>query len=123
MDRTEIKWVEAGTLDDLWEGEMMDVEVDGEEVLLVHLPDTKIVAYQGICPHAQYSLVYGELDEETWTLTCNAHHWQFDIGSGEGVNPTGCKLYRYEVRVDEDEKIHVGYPEGDEQRYNRGGEE
>ncbi|MBX6762988.1 MAG: Rieske 2Fe-2S domain-containing protein [Rubrobacteraceae bacterium] len=119
-----LKWVEVATLDDLWEGEMMDVEVDGEEVLLVHLPGGRVVAYQGICPHQEYSLVEGELDEETNVLTCAAHEWQFDVRNGEGVNPIGCRLYQYEVKVDEDETIHVGYPESDrEHRYNRCREE
>lgn len=118
-----LKWVEVAMLDDLWEGEILDVEVDGEEVLLIHLPGEQIVAYQGICPHQETSLVDGEYDEETEVLTCGAHHWQFDVKGGEGVNPTGCNLYRYEVKVDDDEKIHVGYPEGDEQRYNRCREE
>lgn len=35
----EIQWVTAATTDDLWEGYDLDVEVEGEQVLLVHVMD------------------------------------------------------------------------------------
>jgi toluene monooxygenase system ferredoxin subunit len=113
-----ITWVEVGTLDDVWEGEMLEVEADGKPVLLMHFPGQVIVAYQGLCPHQEYSLAEGDVDEETAIVTCPAHSWQFDLRDGKGVNPSGCSLYRYETRID-GEAIFVGYPDGDDQRYNR----
>lgn len=118
MSNATLKWVAVATLDDLWEGEMLDVEVDGEAVLLVHRPGRKILAYQGKCPHQEYPLVEGNLDEETEVLTCSGHHWQFSIQTGQVVNPTKGTLYHYEVKV-EGETISVGYPEDTVQRYNR----
>lgn len=117
-NKATLKWVEVATLDNLWEGEMLQVEVNGEAVLLVHRPGRKILAYQGLCPHQAYPLAEGELDEETEILTCSGHLWQFNIQTGQGVNPTGCTLYRYEVKV-EGETISVGYPEDTVQHYNR----
>ena len=32
-----LKWVKVATLDDLWEGDFLDLEVEGEEVVLAHL--------------------------------------------------------------------------------------
>jgi toluene monooxygenase system ferredoxin subunit len=122
MSRGVLNWIAVATLDDLWEGEMLEIEVDREKVLLAHLPGGDIVAYQGICPHQEYPLVDGELDEETEVLTCSGHHWQFDIRTGQGVNPAECTLYRYKVKV-EGTTIFVGYAEGDMQRYNRCREE
>ena len=122
MSETTLKWIDVATLDDLWEGEMLAVEVDGETVLLAHLPGNTIVAYQGICPHQEYALSEGLLEEDTATLTCSGHHWQFDIRTGQGINPVGCNLYRYAVKV-EGETIFVGYPLGDTRRYNRCREE
>jgi toluene monooxygenase system ferredoxin subunit len=113
-----ITWVEVGTLDDIWEGELLEVDADGRPVLLMHLPGAVIVAYQGLCPHQEYSLADGDLDEDSMVVTCAAHAWQFDLRDGRGVNPSGCTLYRYETRV-QDGAILVGYPDGDEQRYNR----
>lgn len=118
MSKATLNWVEVATLDDLWEGEMLEVEANGKAILLAHLSGGKIVAYQGVCPHQEYPLTEGELDEETEVLTCAGHHWQFNIRTGQGVNPATCTLYRYEVKV-EGETISVGYPEDDAQRYNR----
>lgn len=110
------RWFPATSLDELWEGEMLEVEVEGEAVLLIHLPGGKIVAYQGICPHQYFPLADGELKDGT--LTCSAHRWQFDAATGLGVNPRGCRLYRYEVKLEGDQ-VFVGFPEEDEQRYYR----
>jgi toluene monooxygenase system ferredoxin subunit len=111
-----IRWFPVLTLDDLWEGEMVDVEVEGEEVLLTHLPGGQIAAYQGICPHQEISLADGELKDGI--LTCSAHRWEFDAATGNGINPKTCRLYRYEVKV-EGEQVYVGFPEGEGRRYNR----
>lgn len=111
-----LTWVEVGTLDDLWEGEMMCLEVEGEQVLLVHLAEGHISAFQGICPHQETSLGDGYLEEEV--LVCSAHLWEFNARTGAGVNPSGAQLYRYEVKV-EGETIHVGVPAGSGRRYCR----
>ena len=33
---SELNWVKATTLDDLWEGDFIDVEVEGEVVIILH---------------------------------------------------------------------------------------
>ena len=43
-------------------------------------------------------------------LTCPAHLWEFDVETGEGVNPTGCHLTTYPVKV-EGEQIFVALPD------------
>lgn len=111
-----LRWVEVATLDDLWEGEMLEIEVEGERVLLVHLPGGEVRAYQGVCPHQERRLVDGELDGDI--LVCDGHGWEFDLRSGEGVNPKGCRLYTYEVRR-EGGSVLVGVPTDGSRRYNR----
>ncbi|GEL19438.1 Rieske 2Fe-2S domain-containing protein [Pseudonocardia asaccharolytica] len=114
----QIRWVEAATLDELWQGEILDVELEGEPVLLVHLLDGAIRAYQGICPHQEVLLADGKWDEETNVLLCGGHHWEFDLTSGSGINPSGCRLYRYPVRTD-GAAVRVGLPQDGERHYNR----
>jgi toluene monooxygenase system ferredoxin subunit len=91
-------WIPVATLDDLWEGEMIDVQVGDEFILLVHLAGGSIRAYQGRCPHQRTTLADGKLEGRI--LTCSAHSWQFDLSTGEGVNPRSCQLHRYEVKIE-----------------------
>jgi toluene monooxygenase system ferredoxin subunit len=121
-DSATLVWREVAMLDDVWEGETLEVEVDGQPVLVVHLNGGDIVAYQGVCPHQQIPLESGEIDEGAEKLTCSAHAWEFDLRDGTGINPTGCNLYRYHTRRDAD-TILVGYPEGDHNRHNQSKED
>jgi toluene monooxygenase system ferredoxin subunit len=102
-----LEWIAVATLDNLWEGEMIDVRVGDELILLVHLPGSEIRAYQGHCPHQKTALADGKLEGRI--LTCAAHLWQFDVSTGEGVNPRSCRLERYDVKI-EDAAICVRIP-------------
>jgi toluene monooxygenase system ferredoxin subunit len=97
-------WHEVATLDDLWEGDLLEVSVAGDAVLLAHLPGGVVRAYQGECPHSRYPLASGELDGDV--LTCAGHGWEFDLRTGRGVNPGNCRLRQFPVRV-EGEQISV----------------
>jgi toluene monooxygenase system ferredoxin subunit len=97
-------YVELVEADALWDGEMESFDVGDAEVLVVKV-DGQIRAYDGICPHQSQSLVEGELD--SGVLTCRAHEWQFDVRTGEGVNPKGTCLLRHDVRVTDDGMVEV----------------
>ncbi|MGH3802193.1 MAG: Rieske 2Fe-2S domain-containing protein, partial [Pseudonocardiaceae bacterium] len=60
-----VTWVEAATLDDMWEGDILGVVLAGEPVLLVHLVGGDLRAYQGHCPHQEQLLADGKWYEET----------------------------------------------------------
>lgn len=96
MSRT---WHAVATLDDLWEGEMKAVEVDGMAVVLINI-DGDVYAYDDHCPHLGSRLSQSSLDGAT--LTCAAHEWVFDCRLGTGVNPAGACLRKLTVRVDGD---------------------
>lgn len=101
------------TLDDLWEGEMEMFEIGGTEVLVIHCDGGVVHAVQGICPHQEIPLVEGTLQGRT--LTCRAHLWQFDVTSGDGINPSDCTLAVYPVEVRGDD-VYVDI-EGIEQKF------
>lgn len=114
----EIRWVSAATTDDLWEGDILDVEVEGEQVLLVHLLGGPVKAFQGICPHQEVLLADGKWNADKGTLLCGGHNWEFDLSTGTGLNPAGCRLFEYPVRVVSDEVV-VGIPQDGERHHNR----
>lgn len=88
----------AGTLDDVWEGEMLEAEVDGKLVLIVSMEGGEFRAYQGVCPHQDIPLSEGKFDGRV--VMCRAHQWTFDARTGQGVNPGDCRLAEYPVKVD-----------------------
>lgn len=92
------QWVEALAIDDLWEGEMIGVNLAGAvDVLLVKLGRDEIHAYDNRCPHAGARLSEGSLSAAN--LRCGAHLWEFDLRTGIGVNPRNCALRRFPVKL------------------------
>ena len=100
----DIAFVEVGERDDLWIGEMRRCDVSGQPVLLLNV-DGEIHAYADACPHQAVSLSEGEFDGRR--LTCRAHRWRFDVGSGRSINPAGSCLRRFPVKI-VDGRILVG---------------
>jgi toluene monooxygenase system ferredoxin subunit len=84
-------------IENLWSGEMMGLEVNGEAILLVNV-DNRIYAYADICPHQKSRLSDGILTDKI--LRCGRHHWEFDVCSGSGVNPQNACLKPFPIRVD-----------------------
>jgi toluene monooxygenase system ferredoxin subunit len=109
-------WTAVTTLDDLWEGDVLEVTVGTDVILLAHLPGGAVRAYQGICPHAEFPLEDGELEGSI--LTCAGHSWEFDLTTGKGVNPPDCQLYEYAVQVDGDQ-VSVAVPSDGRPHYLR----
>jgi toluene monooxygenase system ferredoxin subunit len=103
-------WRAAIEFNEIWEGELVTLQVDGSDVLLVKF-DGEVHAYRDKCPHAGTPLNQGLLEGSV--LTCLTHLWQFDVANGGiGVNPKNCRLVSYPVKV-EDGKVLVliGTPE------------
>ncbi|MEU8759721.1 Rieske 2Fe-2S domain-containing protein [Streptomyces sp. NPDC048659] len=97
----DVRWTRAAADEDLWEGDLLGVEVAGRPVLLVRLAGGAVRAYQGQCPHQGLPLAEGDFDVDTGVLTCSGHLWEFDAATGGGINPSTCLLTAYTVRVRE----------------------
>lgn len=88
---------------ELWDGDMTSRRVDGHDLLLVR-HNGVVYAYENRCAHLGVALSEGRLDGHV--LTCRAHHWQYDVRSGAGVNPTTACLRHFPVKI-EDGKVFV----------------
>jgi toluene monooxygenase system ferredoxin subunit len=86
----------VASLDDLWSGEMIGVEVDGNHILLVNLDD-HIYAYADACPHQKSRLSEGTLTGTI--LRCARHQWEFDVCTGHGINPQDACLTEIPVAL------------------------
>ena len=90
-------------IDELWDGQMRSVRM-GTKKILVAKYEGKYFAYADKCPHQGASLSDGIF--ERCFVTCAAHHWQFDVTTGCGVNPFGVELEGFPVKWDGD-RIYV----------------
>lgn len=106
MPEVTVAYQKACALDDVWEGEMLEVDVGEHVVLLVGVEGGGVRAFQGRCPHQDIPLAEGRFDGHV--LMCRAHQWTFDVRTGQGINPGNCRLAEYPVKVDgEDVMIDV----------------
>jgi toluene monooxygenase system ferredoxin subunit len=100
----------VATLDELWEGEMIALEIGGQVVLLVNV-DGDIRAYANSCPHLRTRLSRGSLQRNV--LTCSTHGWEFDVKTGQGINPRTACLDSFAVRVEDgDILVDIGVAAG-----------
>ncbi|MDX3763657.1 Rieske 2Fe-2S domain-containing protein [Streptomyces sp. AK02-04a] len=104
-----VRWVRALADDELLEGEVLHVEIEGQDVLLVRLIDGPAKAFQGKCPHQGSLLADGDWDMDSNTLVCPSHLWEFDLTDGRGINPENCRLREYLVRL-KDKSLDVAIP-------------
>lgn len=83
---------------DLWQGEMLGLELDNVRVLLVD-PDGEPRAYRDACPHDGRRLSDGKFDRGR--LICRGHLWVFDARTGTCENPSGVCLQRFPTRCED----------------------
>jgi toluene monooxygenase system ferredoxin subunit len=87
----------VASLDELWSGEMMGLDVSGNSILLVNVDD-HIYAYPDSCPHQKSRLSEGSLIGKT--LQCARHLWEFDVCTGNGINPQNACLKAFPVSIE-----------------------
>jgi len=93
--------VRVCSTDDLWEGEIQEFAVGDIDVLIAHAEGGDFHAYESKCPHQDQDLADASFENNV--LTCPAHLWQFDITTGRGINPAGCKLKGFELEIIDNE--------------------
>jgi len=97
-------------VDELAEGEMRMVWVDGTAPVLVVRTSGGFRALQGTCSHEYFELDRGFLT--AGTLTCALHMSRFDLGDGEALDPPAeLPLAVYEVVI-EGGRVVIEVPDG-----------
>ena len=95
------EFVKVAKVSDLPEGEMMAVEVEGEQVLLVNAGG-RFYALGEVCPHAGAPLSEGFLEDDS--VECPWHASRFKLDTGEVLAPpaeTGVPAYAVRVEGDD----------------------
>jgi toluene monooxygenase system ferredoxin subunit len=84
--------------DELRIGEMRGLALNGRRVLVVRT-DAGHAAFEDRCAHLGVRLSEGVLSG--CVITCRAHHYQYDAGTGQGINPRSVRLVRFPIEVTE----------------------
>ena len=96
--------------DEVGDGEMKMVFVDGTDQVLVINNGGEFTAVQGVCSHEYFELDKGFLT--AGTLTCALHLSRFDLSSGEPIDPPAeLPLEVYPVVV-ENGRVIIEVPDG-----------
>jgi nitrite reductase/ring-hydroxylating ferredoxin subunit len=83
---------------DLAEGSMATVDIGGERILLSKIGG-EVFAVAATCTHEEADLGQGFILEDR--VVCPLHLSQFDLRTGDAVNPPAtAPLRRYRTRVD-----------------------
>jgi len=90
----------AATLSELGSSGLLQREVAGKKVLLVRA-GSSVRAFLDRCAHLGLPLSGGRLDGTS--LICPAHEWEYDVRTGQGLNPSSVCLQSFPVTIDEDE--------------------
>jgi nitrite reductase/ring-hydroxylating ferredoxin subunit len=92
-------WYPVAQVDEIEEGEAIQVQVGGESVALYNLGGT-IHATHDTCTHANASLSEGYIDGDC--VECPLHAGVFHIPSGKAMSGPVCAAVRvFRVRVEE----------------------
>jgi nitrite reductase/ring-hydroxylating ferredoxin subunit len=97
-------------VDEVGDGEMRMIWVDGTDQVLVINSGGEFTAVQGVCSHEYFELDKGFLTGNT--LTCALHLSRFDLDTGEALDPPAeLPLQTYPVIIEGDDVI-LELPEG-----------
>jgi 3-phenylpropionate/trans-cinnamate dioxygenase ferredoxin subunit len=97
-------------VDEVGDGEMKMVYVDGTDQVLVINNGGDFTAVQGVCSHEYFELDKGFLT--AGTLTCALHLSRFDLSSGEPIDPPAeLPLEMYPVVI-ENGRVLIEVPDG-----------
>ena len=91
-------FIEAATLEQVPDGSMRGVKVEGKDILIVNFQG-KYYAIGKKCTHLRGDLSKGKLDGKI--VTCPWHGSQFDVTTGNAIKgPAKKNVPVYEVKVE-----------------------
>jgi 3-phenylpropionate/trans-cinnamate dioxygenase ferredoxin component len=94
--------IDVCPIDELAEGEMRLVEVDGRKVGVFNCGGDELVAIEDRCSHDDGPLAEGEFDAAACTVECPRHGSLFDLRSGRPKTlPAYLPVETFEVTVED----------------------
>ena len=108
MTATATRFARVIRADELRDGELLPVEIDGTPVVLVR-HEGAFFATANNCTHRDFPLSEAGFDERDGLLVCAWHGGCFDVRSGAAVVPPVTEAVEtYPVRVSDDGWVEIG---------------
>ena len=99
-----MNWKLACHRDDVPEGSMKELTIDGIPVLLLRA-EGEVYAVPPLCPHMEEPLANGMCDGST--LICIKHLWQWNLADGSPEGDAETALLKYEIREETGGAIYI----------------
>jgi len=97
--------IKVATIDEIPDGTVKRVEVDGEEIAIVNAGGV-LYAVNDICSHEYYHLSDGEIDADRLTIECPKHGSTFSLEDGRAITlPAVLPVKAYGVRLVGDDVV------------------
>jgi len=104
----EDSWVFAIDVDDMVDGQMKPISLDGQKIVLIRLED-EFYSISNKCPHMGCPLSKGTLKNDV--IKCPCHDWQFNIKTGQFIAAKEITVTKYSTKVS-DNKVFVNLEGG-----------
>jgi 3-phenylpropionate/trans-cinnamate dioxygenase ferredoxin subunit len=105
---TTVRYARVLQADELRDGELMPVEIDGTPVVLVRHAG-EFFAVQNNCSHKDFPLSAAGFDPRDEVLVCAWHGGCFDVRTGDAVVPPATEpVETFPVRVSEAGWVEIG---------------
>ena len=103
-------FVKAAAVDEVPQRGLVDLEVEGERIVLISTGDGGYYALKDQCSHEDYPLSDGELMDDNERVECIYHGAKFNVKTGKAVAlPAMRPVPSYEVKVEDgDILVDVG---------------
>ncbi|MCJ8521538.1 3-phenylpropionate/trans-cinnamate dioxygenase ferredoxin subunit [Pseudorhizobium tarimense] len=93
------KWVEACSVDDIEEEDLVRFDHDGRTYAIYRSPENEYFATDGLCTHEQVHLEDGLVMEDV--IECPKHNGRFNYKTGQALGAPACvNLKTYPVKVE-----------------------
>ncbi|MDJ0553172.1 MAG: NifU family protein [Microcoleaceae cyanobacterium MO_207.B10] len=90
----ETGWVALANIDEIPEGDILAVDVDGLKLILTRVGDD-VIAYRNSCSHLAKPIDKGEVIEGV--LSCPFHNFKYHLATGECLTAPEMSLQQYPV--------------------------
>ncbi len=108
MTATATRFVRVLPADELRDGELIPVEIDGTPVVLVR-HEGAFYAVQNNCSHKDFPLTEAGFDRRDGLLVCAWHGGCFDVRTGRAVVPPATEpVETFPTRVSGDGFVEIG---------------